>query len=71
MKYFTFAVALLLAGCATSAEDLIKAVQLEDGEIGSVCLRANLDTNPNPFVTALVSFVYREKSGDDIPDPDC
>lgn len=62
---------LICTGCASQLDEMIQAVQLEEGEVGSVCLRATIDTNPNPFAMALVTFVYREKSSEQVPNPDC
>lgn len=59
---------LLLAGCS-SGVDIISALKLEAGELGSVCVRGNIDINPNPLVTTSVAFVYKEHSeGEAIPE---
>ena len=69
MKIFYIALILILNGCA-SAEDLIAALKLEQGEIGAVCVRGSIDINPNPFATTNVVFVYSEHSEGE-PPADC
>jgi len=59
---------LMLAGCA-SGLDLINSLKLEEGELGSVCVRGNIDVNPSPFITSRVAFVYKEHSeGEESPE---
>ena len=69
MKYLLIVLILLLPAC-NSTGALINQLSLDEGEHGIVCVRATVDTNSNPFITALATFVYKEYPEGDEP-PEC
>lgn len=66
MKIIYLIVLLVLGGCSNGME-LINSLKLEDGEIGAVCVRGDMDINSNPFVQSNVSFAYSEHSEGEEP----
>lgn len=61
--------AVLISGCANDA--LLSQLRLEDGEIGSICVRGSIDLNPVPFMTSTANFVYKESSSLEYPPAEC
>lgn len=57
---FALIFVVTLGGCTTTISDVVEQLSLESDENGSVCVRGEFDTNPNPFATAKVGFIYIE-----------